>query len=205
MWCLIHCSSMVTSSEYSCQRSASSCSHSERSKVNLFRRCAKKRELMLRKGRTHVGFDTVLNIWYSGHDIIQGWDICDDGLLIWMGHIHICRNREWKNIPPLYGVYVMVNTQTLPEPHYWEQCVKVKEHERLSDTECLICQCLLSPSGSSSLVTPSSLSATLKACSRFSWLLCRYTRPMSIRLGLWITTKKGQPILLLIWAYNGYH
>lgn len=109
MWCLIHCSSMVTSSEYCCQRSDSSCSHSERSKVNPFRCCAKKRELMLRKRRTHVGFDTVLNIWYSGHDIIQGWDICDDGFLIWMGHIHICRNREWKNIPPLYGVYVIVS------------------------------------------------------------------------------------------------
>lgn len=48
---------------------------------------------MVRKRRTHIGFDTILNIWYSGHDIIQGGDICYDGFLIWMGHIHICRER----------------------------------------------------------------------------------------------------------------
>lgn len=56
---------------------------------------------------------------------------------------------------------------------------------------------LLSPSGSSSLVTPSSLSAVLKACSRFSWLLCRYTWLMSIRVGLQTATRtlsgRGSP------------
>ncbi|TNN68925.1 hypothetical protein EYF80_020786 [Liparis tanakae] len=40
---------------------------------------------------------------------------------------------------------------------------------------------MLSPSGSSRRVTPSSRSARLKACSRFSWLLCRYTWLMSTR------------------------
>lgn len=40
------------------------------------------------------------------------------------------------------------------------------------------------PSGSSRRVTPKSLSATPKACSRFSRLVCWYTLPMSISLGL---------------------
>lgn len=40
---------------------------------------------------THVGFDTILNVWYSGHDIVQRGDICDDGFLIRMGHINICK------------------------------------------------------------------------------------------------------------------
>lgn len=44
--------------------------------------------------KTHVGFYTILNIWNSGHDIIQGWDICNDGFLIWMRHIHICKERR---------------------------------------------------------------------------------------------------------------
>lgn len=46
------------------------------------------------KRRTHIGFDAILSIWYPGHDIIQGGDVCDDGFLIWMGHIHICREGE---------------------------------------------------------------------------------------------------------------
>lgn len=43
---------------------------------------------------------------------------------------------------------------------------------------------LFLPSGSSSRVTPSCFSATEKACSRFSMLVCRYTFDMSISLGL---------------------
>lgn len=50
--------------------------------------------MMTKKKRTHIGFDAILNVWYPGHDIIQGGDICDDGLLIWMGNIHICKERE---------------------------------------------------------------------------------------------------------------
>ena len=48
-------------------------------------------EVAMRTRGTHVGFDTVLDVWYSGHDIVQGGDVRDDGLLIWMGHVHICR------------------------------------------------------------------------------------------------------------------
>lgn len=44
--------------------------------------------------RIYIGFDTILNVWYPGHDIIQRGDVCDDGFLIWMGHIHICEEKE---------------------------------------------------------------------------------------------------------------
>lgn len=52
---------------------------------------------MMRKRRTHIGFDTILNVWYPGHGIVQRGDVCDDGFLIWVGHIHICKERGEKS------------------------------------------------------------------------------------------------------------
>lgn len=43
---------------------------------------------------THIGFDTILNIWDSGHDIIQGGNIRDYGFLIRMDHVHIWGEKE---------------------------------------------------------------------------------------------------------------
>lgn len=54
----------------------------------------RKDELMMRRGDTYIGFDTILNIWYPGHDIIQRGDICDDGFLVGVGHIHICKEKK---------------------------------------------------------------------------------------------------------------
>lgn len=48
----------------------------------------------MRRKKTYIGFDTILNIWYSGHDIVQRGDICDDGFLVGMGHIHIYREKK---------------------------------------------------------------------------------------------------------------
>lgn len=67
----------------------------------------------MRTRGTHVGFDAVLDVWYPGHDIVQGGDVCDDGLLIWMGHVHICRARTQlkKN-----SVYISKTTTELSQP-----------------------------------------------------------------------------------------
>lgn len=47
---------------------------------------------------THIGFDTILNIWDSGHDIIQGGNVCDYGFLIWMDHVHIWGGKEGEHM-----------------------------------------------------------------------------------------------------------
>lgn len=52
----------------------------------------------------HIGFDTILDVWYPGHGIIQRGHICDDGFLIWMGHIDICTEQQrWKKTVMFQG------------------------------------------------------------------------------------------------------
>lgn len=58
---------------------------------------------MVRMKNPHIGFDTILNIWNSGHDIIEGGDICNDGFLIWMRHIHICKERSESKVLCICG------------------------------------------------------------------------------------------------------
>lgn len=51
----------------------------------------------LTKTRIYIGFDTVLNVWDSGHDVVQRGDVCDDGFLIWMRNIYIYKEKEDVN------------------------------------------------------------------------------------------------------------
>lgn len=37
----------------------------------------------------YVGPHSLLDVWDSGHGVVQRGDVCDDGLLIRMGHINI--------------------------------------------------------------------------------------------------------------------
>lgn len=68
----------------------------------------------MRTRGTHVGFDTILDVWYPGHDIVHGGDVCDDGLLIWMGHVHICRaGTQLKN-----SVSISKTTTELSQPPF---------------------------------------------------------------------------------------
>ncbi len=81
-------------------------------------------------------------------------------------------------MPCHYSMLLMNNTVS-------QQLVEICLKELLSalTTICVVSDLVL-PSGSSKRVTPRSLSATPKACSRFSRLVCLYTLPMSMSLGL---------------------
>lgn len=39
---------------------------------------------------THVGLDTILHLGHARHGIVQRGHVGDDGLLIWLCHIHVC-------------------------------------------------------------------------------------------------------------------
>lgn len=49
-----------------------------------------------KKGRTYVCIYSILGVGNSGHGVIQRGDVRDDGLLIWMGHIHIWSHMKRK-------------------------------------------------------------------------------------------------------------
>lgn len=133
---------------------------------------------------THVGLDTILHLGHARHGVVQRGHVGDDGLLVRLRHIHICGEGGGQVGDTVVG----------------------REGALQRDPPS-------SPSGSSSRVTPRSRSATVKAWSRFSRLLWRYTRLMSISIGLWVEGQWvcGNPKTLrkvgsppLSWGCQGY-
>lgn len=116
--------------------------------------------------QTHVGLDAVLHLRHARHGVVQRGHVGDDGLLIRLCHVHVCRREGVRWGTPWWGGRGLCKGDPPRSP----QPV---------------------PSGSSSRVTPRSRSATVKAWSRFSRLLWRYTRLMSISIGLWVGGSRG--------------
>lgn len=109
---------------------------------------------------------------------------------------HTGRTRKWWWISHLgvghqhlkgYGKFMWCDIVTsslwVTELLQLKSVLKKKKKKRLSVSVWTHLWTLL-PSGSSRRVTPKSFSATLKACSRFSRLVCWYTLPMLMSLGL---------------------
>ena len=103
---------------------------------------------------THVGLHPVLHVGHAGHGVVQGRDVCDDGLLVGLGEVHVCGGEGSEG------------------PHRQREGRRERQGQRHA------------PSGSRSRVTPSSRSATEKAWSRFSRLAWAYTLFMSMSIGL---------------------
>lgn len=60
----------------------------------------------------HVGFNSILHVRHPWHGVVEGGHIGDDGLLIWLGHIHIWERERGKGV-------LCCPTQRSPLPCPW--------------------------------------------------------------------------------------
>lgn len=58
---------------------------------------------------TYVCGDALPSLWDFGEGIIDGRDVCDDGLLIWTWNIHIWWEREMETVRETSGLYVIIS------------------------------------------------------------------------------------------------
>ena len=46
-------------------------------------------KIQLRNSTTHIVFERLLHTWHVGEDVVEGGDIGNDGLLIWVRYVNI--------------------------------------------------------------------------------------------------------------------
>lgn len=103
VWWRVHCSSSSTSSRYSCHRSCSS--WGERGRQEPAGARPPHRPPHRHQGPpadTHVGLHPILHVRHTGHGVVQGRDVRDDGLLVGLRDVHICGGGR-SEVPPASG------------------------------------------------------------------------------------------------------